>query len=400
VSILRDSVIKHAVEKYGSPLYIFDTDAFKNQFEYLKRTLGKDVKVNYCMKTNPFLTEYSVPYTDRIEVCSFGEFLICKERKIDPKKLLISGVLKKEEDVETIVSYCTDKAIYTAESENQIHVLNKVAGEHRIVINVYLRLNAGQFGIDEEAILNNLKKIDEFKNIHFYGIHYFTGTQKHKLQKHEKELTIVKNLCNRIKNEIGIKVENLEYGTGFGVPYFEGQEETLTAYESLNEFKELLYKMDFDLNISLEMGRALAYNCGYYCVLVRDIKQSDGVNYCITDGGIHQINYDGQLRGMYHPIIRIIGNDEEKDEKKYVLCGSLCTTNDILTIDYPIRGLKDKNIIVFERAGAYSLYEGMSLFLSHELPGVAFYNMEDGLTLARKQEESFKINTAFSNVSI
>ena len=44
MSILRDSVIKHAVEKYGSPLYIFDTDAFKNQFEYLKKNFRQRCK--------------------------------------------------------------------------------------------------------------------------------------------------------------------------------------------------------------------------------------------------------------------------------------------------------------------------------------------------------------------
>lgn len=398
--MLRDEIIKHAVENFGSPTYIFDLDQFKNQFEYFKRTLGKDIKVNYCMKTNPFLTEYSLPYTDRIEVCSYGEFLICKTRCISPKKLLISGVLKKEEDVRDIVEYCKDDAIYTIESETQIHILNEVASKFNLKLSVYLRLNAVQFGMDEDTILKNLKNWDDYKNLNFYGIHYFTGTQKHKLKKHEKELNILKNLCDRIENETTLKVEHIEYGTGFGVPYFEGQEETLTSYENLILFKEIIEKIGFDAVISLEMGRALSYNAGYYCTKALDIKNTNGTNYCITDGGIHQLHFDGQLRGMYHPIIRVIGNDIEKEEKKYVICGSLCTTNDILTVDYPINGLKEDNIIVFERAGAYSLYEGMSLFLSHEFPAIVFYSMEDGFTLAREKMESYLINTAFSNIKL
>ena len=34
--------------------------------------------------------------TDRIEVCSMGEFRICQEAQIPVQKLVISGVLKKK----------------------------------------------------------------------------------------------------------------------------------------------------------------------------------------------------------------------------------------------------------------------------------------------------------------
>ena len=74
------------------------------------------------MKTNPFLTVESLGQTDRIEVCSYGEFLICKSQGIAPEKLLISGVLKKQEDVEDIMAYCSNKAVYTAESVSQVHI--------------------------------------------------------------------------------------------------------------------------------------------------------------------------------------------------------------------------------------------------------------------------------------
>ena len=76
------------------------------------------------------------------------------------------------------------------------------------------------------------------------------------------------------------------------------------------------------------MGRALTASCGYYLTSVKDIKQNNGRNYCIVDGGIHQIQYDGQIRGMYTPEVQIIGEQEET--KEWTVCGSLCTTNDIL----------------------------------------------------------------------
>jgi len=391
--ILDNKVLLEAANQYGTPLYVFDLDAFHDRFNYLKDAVGSDIKVNFCMKTNPFLTKESLVDTDRIEVCSYGEFLICRDLGINPQKLLISGVLKKKEDVEDIISYCKEDGVYTAESPNQVKVMQEVAADQNLHINVYYRLNCGQFGMDEDTIIGLLKS-EDYPNINFYGIHYFTGTQKHKLRKHEKEINKLDEFFARIKEETGKTVLNLEYGTGFGVPYFVEQEETVTTEESLKDFSELLNNMKWKGAVSLEMGRALAFNCGYYIVQVRDMKTTAGKNYIICDGGIHQINYDGQLRGMYQPHLRVLRQDESlKEVKKYSLYGSLCTTNDVLVSEFENEEIKDRDLIVFERVGAYSVYEGMSLFLSHELPGVAFYSEENGLQIVREQQESYRLNT-------
>ena len=63
---------------------------------------------------------------------------------------------------------------------------------------------------------------------------------------------------------------------------------------------------------------------------------------------------------------------EEKTQKKeeWTICGSLCTANDILVKQYPLSEVKIGDVLLFERTGAYSMSEGMALFLSRELPAV------------------------------
>ena len=51
------------------------------------------------------------------------------------------------------------------------------------------------------------------------------------------------------------------------------------------------------------------------------------------------------------------------------------------------------DLIVFTRTGAYSVYEGMSLFLTHELPGVVLYSEKEGLAEVRKQLQTHPLNT-------
>ncbi len=39
-------------------------------------------------------------------------------------------------------------------------------------------------------------------------------------------------------------------------------------------------------HVTVELGRALAAMCGYYLTKVEDTKTSDGIHYCIVDGGL------------------------------------------------------------------------------------------------------------------
>jgi len=388
------------MSRKATPSYLFDIDAFHERAKHYKDVLGEGININFCMKANPFLTEASLDFTDRIEVCSFGEFEITRELKIPPEKLLISGVLKKEEDLEEIVSYCGRGAIYTAESLLQVEEIDKAARKYGFKARIYMRLTSGnQFGMDEDTIFEILKNFDSYPNLEFYGIHFFTGTQKHKIRIHEKEINKLSDFIKRL-GDSGYKVGHLEYGTGFGVPYFIDQNEDATSDDFLKEFALLLEKMDFDGEISLEMGRALAFDCGYYFSKVRDLKTNCGKKYLILDGGINHINYDGQLRGMYIPFIDLIRGNEvkalydssEKAETTYTVCGSLCTTNDIIVSGLKADDININDILVFERTGAYSFYEGMQLFLSHELPSVSLYSRRFGLKEVRKETETFKLN--------
>lgn len=392
---IREKEICQAAEAFGTPLYIFDTDALLDRFRYFRKYLGEEISLTYCMKTNPFLTAESLPEASRIEVCSDGEFRICRTLKIPPERLLISGVLKRETDLREILDYCGNQALYTAESPAQLELLNHLGEERGLALSVLPRLTSGsQFGMDEDTILSYIANRKSYPGVEFRGIHFFSGTQKHRLAKHRKELLKLDDFCRRLEQEAGFRVPMIEYGSGFGVPYFQDQEEDVTTPESLGEFQEMVHSMTWKGEFTLEMGRALAYDTGLYITKVCDVKKNNGKNYAITDGGIHQLHYDGQIRGMYCPEVQVLPEEMNREEKQhYSICGSLCTTNDILIGDFECRPLRAGDLLAFGRTGAYSVYEGMSLFLSHELPGVVLWNEDQGIRPVRLQTQTYPLNT-------
>ncbi|MEE8808453.1 MAG: alanine racemase [Lactimicrobium sp.] len=380
------------MEKEGTPAYVFDLDVFRNRFSYLHNGIGTDTGLTFSMKANPFLTKAAAEIAEHIEVCSFGEFCLCRQLGIKQEKLLISGVLKKEDDTREMVSYGKEKALYTAESPDQMAILNQCAEQLGITIKVLPRLSSGsQFGMDADTVKSLIANRDKYPYLEIIGIHFFSGTQKKALKKHYKEIAMLDAFLLSVEAETGYHLQMLEYGTGFGVPYFVDQKETVTTPESLAEFKALLAGMKWQGHKSVEMGRALAYSCGSYFTAIDDLKTTDGDNYVICDGGIHQLHYDGQLRGMYIPDIDVISKYPSGMEETYAICGSLCTTNDILVSGFRHSKLHKGDILVFENTGAYSFYEGMSLFLSHELP-VVWLADQNGLKLARGRRETWMLN--------
>ena len=121
--------------------------------------------------------------------------------------------------------------------------------------------------------------------------------------------------------------------------------------------------------LTVEMGRFFAAPCGTYFTTVCDVKVNEGVSYAILDGGLHQLRYDGQLQGMQIPVITRLGAPDG-EERLWTLCGSLCTTADVLARNVSLRGLRVGDTLAFHRVGAYSAFEGMALFLSRDLPQI------------------------------
>ena len=391
--------IKEAADRFGTPLYLFDLDVIRDRVQRFRDAFKGEIELTYSMKTNPFLTLEMSRQVERIEVCSMGEFRICRDLAIPAEKLYISGVLKIREDLMEILEYWQEKARYTAESPQQLQMLSDWADEHGKTLRVYPRLtNGSQFGMDEDTICALITdRADRFPHIEFAGIHFFSGTQKKKLKKHEKELKMLDAFFERLQKEAGYQVPELEYGTGFAVSYFVDQkkEEDLRDPEPLEAFRQMVADMQWKGIVTIEMGRAYAAECGCYVTTALDLKENDGSAYCLVDGGIHQINYDGQIKGMYKPEMSVIPADGslERTKKEWTICGSLCTMNDVLCrgFDETI-GLGDR--IVFHRTGGYSFYEGMSLFLSHEFPAVVLYGDEEGWIPVRTQIQSYTLNLA------
>ena len=376
-----------------TPAYIFDIDILREKVAGICEILGNTAQMCYAVKANPFLLNAMDDMVDKYEVCSPGELEICRNCRIPMEKVVFSGINKTEESIRTAARYGV--GVMTVESLRQFNLIAQCAETTRRTIPVILRLtNGSQFGINENDIEQVVARKEQYPYVHMLGIQYFTGTQKKKISHILEELDYADTFCTRLREAYRFDMEQFEYGTGLWVPYFTGDSFDNTSAD-LIQIRDYFAAKNYPCRIILEMGRYPVASCGYFATKAEDCKVNKDTNYCIIDGGIHHINYYGQNMALKTPVIDHCLMHERRGEapKKWVLCGSLCTFNDVVARNLPLRDLRIGDFLIFHNCGAYSVTEGGYLFLSRDLPNIYFADDQNGIRMVRKGIPSHVLNT-------
>lgn len=384
---LREYLKENEIE---TPAFYFDLDVFGRRIDMVKRYLP-ETPLTFSVKANPFLLWGGViDSLDHIEVCSPGELEICRSYGIPGTKIIYSGVNKEHEDVKAALEYGVD--ILTAESIRHVQIGQAEAARLGKKQKTILRLSSGnQFGMSAEDILFLLGRRKQFPNLLFYGLHHYSGTQN-KLRRIEADITSVSGFLEKAKENMGFTPELVEMGPGLAVDYFQPPYDK-TEEENLSQAAPLLRAFAARYPLGIEMGRFLAAPCGTYATRVKDIKHDSETEYVICDGGTHHLKYHGQTLAMQIPemeVARAAGGSSERET--CCLCGSLCTTADVLVREASLPALRLDDVLLFHRCGAYSVTEGSTLFLSREIPAVYLYSEQNGIQKVRERMSTARIN--------
>ena len=362
-----------------TPSFVFDTDILKARAAHVAEKV-KPAKLCFAIKANPFLLQTMDAEVERYEVCSPGEFHICVKSGVKMEKIVLSGVNKEYEDVR----YAMEQGVqhFTAESQQQFYLVNRCAEELDKQVQILLRVTSGnQFGMSEADVIELIQRRAEYSHLTIRGLQYFTGTQKKQIKKIAGEVAYIEDFIQKLEEKEGFVSQELEFGPGLGVPYFtkddfEEDEKLLDAFTEI--FKE---------------ERPYEVTCGYYLTKIMDQKINDAVNVCIVDGGINHVNYYGQNMAMKTPILSYFPQHElEEKETEWTVYGSLCTVADILLKKLVLKDARVGDYLVFHNIGAYSVTEGIYLFLSRKMPAIYLYSEEKGAELVRDQLETWTLN--------
>ena len=260
-----------------TPSYVFDIDVFHNRIKNVNRFLP-GIPLVYSIKANPFLVPYLPDTVSHIEACSPGELEICKKQQVKPKKIIYSGVVKEESDIDAAIDYGVD--IITAESLRHIELISFAAERRKRAVRVLLRLSSGnQFGMSKDDLLTAINLIRKHNILYVAGLHYYSGTAKDAGQVRE-DIHHLLSVLEWLEETADFRCEILEYGPGLAAESFAGSDDDceLKDMKLLRAVSPSLMELAGRYHLSMESGRFLAAPCGAYETSVADLKTVNGVN--------------------------------------------------------------------------------------------------------------------------
>ncbi len=177
-------------------------------------------------------------------------------------------------------------------------------------------------------------------------------------------------LAANLTEAIGHGCPKLNMGGGFGIPYFPGDVplDLERVGAALGERVENLPAALADSELCIELGRYLVGEAGVYLCRVIDRKESHGVVYLVTDGGLHHQlaasgNFGTVVRRNYPSAIATRYEAEPTEEVNIVGC--LCTPLDRLADNAAMPRAEVGDLVAVFCAGAYGASASPAAFLGH-----------------------------------
>ncbi len=384
--------ISGLAQEYGTPFYLYHGEMISERVRRVRAALGGDVEVTYSVKANPNLAVCQLIARERLtgaEVASSGELVVVRAAGFAPEDIVFAGPAKTDEELKMAVD--EDIFAVNVESLNEIGRLAAVAEREGKKIGVGLRINpaaqlmgsgmrmggtVGQFGLDEDDLAEAVKRtLAHPDHLVLRGIHVYTATQVFDANALIEHCRNIFELALQTADLAGIPLEMVDFGGGFGVPYFEKMEEF--DLESFGEgFQQLLAQYRPDPRLSgcrfvFELGRYLVADAGVYVTRVVDVKGMKGKTFVTTDGGMnHHLTATGNMGQVFrkaYPLLNLSRMEREPGEGVAVV-GPCCTPLDTFGTNIPLGEPRVGDLIGVFHSGAYGYSASNLGFLSHPTP--------------------------------
>jgi len=380
-----------AAEKYGSPLYVYDTNKIKKQYNRLKKSFKtvKSLQINYAVKalSNISILKFIINLGSGIDAVSIQEVHLALKCGIRPEKIIYTpnGVSMDE------IKMAADLGVKI--NIDNLSVLEDF-GNNNPSIPICIRINphimAGgnskisvghidsKFGISIHQIPHLLRIVNNTK-IKVNGIHMHTGSD---ILDIDVFLRASEILFETAKNFSSL--EFIDFGSGFKVPYFPNDSET--NIEELGNklskrFNSFSKEYGKDLILMFEPGKFLVSESGKFLCKVNSIKQTTSTVFAQVDSGFNHF-LRPMMYGANHHIENISNHNDV--QRYYSVVGYICETDTFAT-NRKISTIRNGDMLCFNNAGAYCHAMSSNYNSRYRPAEVMFINNK--FELVRKRED-------------
>ena len=372
-SPLDQERIIELVEKLGTPLYVYDLNVVRENFERLNAAITyPNKRIFYAMMANNnFRILRTIMELDGgVQVNSLHELDLVKKvgfqkdrisftsTGLDKKsldRLMFEGIQVNLDSVEEVNKFCNIFSLSYFGIRLQMPEVSCNGGFRR---NSYIGIREQ----DLEIILFNARNQGKI----IRGIHGYCGTNIFDVKFLKKGADYITRCAEQFPD-----LAYINFGGGFGIPVNEDLkpiniEGVLGYYSELTS--GLAQKLGRLVELRIEPGRALVANAGTLYTRVTNVKRLhrgavEGNDQIAVDCGFGEFARP-RLYGVFHEIFAL---GKEGNTRYCDVRGNTVLQDDYLTIDSSLPEVKEGDILGIRNVGAYGRVMA-SGFPGKELP--------------------------------
>lgn len=377
-------------DEYGTPVYVYDVESIKTQYEKLTGSFSENTRFFYAAKalTNINILKYVEKLGANLDCVSINEVKLGLKAGFTNDRILFTPNCVDISEIEEAMNHNVHINI------DNISMLEQFGNKHGDAYPIFIRINphifAGgnykistghidsKFGISIHQ-MRHIERIVKSTNINVEGLHIHTGSEIKDPDVFLQSLEIMFDLAHHFPN-----LKYLDMGSGFKVPFQDGDMET--DVKSLGKkvdkaMKDFAKESGKEFQLWFEPGKYLVSQSGHFVVKSNVIKHTTATVFVGVNSGFNHL-----IRPMFYDAYHKIENLSNPNgaERIYTVVGNICET-DTFAWDRKLNEVREGDIIVFRNAGAYG-FEMSSNFNSRLKPAEVLF-LDGKAHLIRKRDE-------------
>ena len=365
--------------KYGTPLYVLDEELVRENCRVYKNAMDKYYGgrglILYASKA--FCSKYIYRIVKEeglgVDVVSGGELYTAIKSDFPMDKVYFHGNNKTVDELTMAVENRVGCII--VDNIYELEKLNEIAAHAGIIQNIMFRIKPGvdahthsfiqtgqidsKFGVALEngEAFEICEIASKMSNVKVCGVHCHIGSQIFDIEPFCKAAQIMMNFVGDLKDKLGMEIEQLNLGGGYGIMYTEN-DDPVPYDEYMRHVSEVVKQTAEERGVKLpfilmEPGRSIIAPAGITLYTVGGIKDIKNVRkYVSVDGGMgdnpRYILYESEYAAV------VANNANAERTEKVTVAGKCCESGDLLIKDAMMPKINVGDTLAVLATGAYN----------------------------------------------
>ncbi|HSC31166.1 MAG TPA: diaminopimelate decarboxylase [Gemmatimonadaceae bacterium] len=347
----------------GTPVFIYSAGAIRDAYTRLDRVLAPvPHRLHYSVKANSSLAVLALVHSlgAGVDIVSGGELHRARLAGLTGPDIVFSGVGKTERELREALA--AGILLFNVESEGELRLLDRVAGDMRLTAPVALRVNpevsvdtphhytrtgerGDKFGVPYGDALAVGRLAFTLPHTRLLGLDMHIGSQVSSVDPYRDGMLRLLELVDDLRAAGAPDLRYLDIGGGLAVTYDAEDPIDLDAYAAT----VLPNAAASALKLLVEPGRYLVGNAGVLLTRVLYRKEGGGREFVITDAGMNDLLRPSHYNA-YHRIdsVRPRGGRTRAD-----IVGPVCESGDFFALGREVDDVRPGDLLAIRSAGAY-----------------------------------------------